>query len=67
MVRLLFFALIAAAGWYAWRVLKRQTARVDAALRKAEANARGPVGRQKSIALEKDPKTGIYRPVDRED
>ena len=67
MVRLLFFALIAAAGWYAWRFLKRHTARVDAALRRAEATARKPVDRQKSISLEKDPNTGVYRPSDRQD
>ena len=67
MVRLLFFALIAAGGWYAWRVVKRQTARVDAALRKAEVNARRPADPQKAISLEKDPKPGIYRPSDRQD
>ena len=67
MVRLLFLVLIAAAGWYAWRVVKRQTARVDAALRKAEVNARRPVDRQEAISLEKDPETGVYRPSDRRD
>jgi hypothetical protein len=64
MARLLFFAFIAAAGWYAWRAFQRQTARVEAALRKAEVN---PRDRQKAIALERDPKTGIYRPSDRQD
>jgi hypothetical protein len=67
MVRLLFLALIAAAGWYAWRVAKRQMARVDAALRKAEVKARAPADRQKAISLEKDPETGVYRPSDRRD
>jgi uncharacterized protein HemX len=67
MVRLLVIALIAAAGWYAWKMLKRQQARVEAALRKAEATAKPTVREQKSIALEKDPKTGVYRPSDRQD
>jgi hypothetical protein len=67
MVRLLFLALIVAAGWYVWRVVKRQTARVDAALRKAEVNAHRPVDRQEAISLEKDPETGVYRPSDRRD
>jgi hypothetical protein len=64
MVRLLFLALIALGGWYAWRAFQRQTARVEAALRKAEVK-RGDG--QKPIALERDPKTGIYRPSDRQD
>jgi hypothetical protein len=67
MVRLLFFLLIAVGGWYAWRVVKRQTARVDAALRKAEVNARRPADRQKAISLERDPKTGVYRPSEGQD
>ncbi len=68
MSRILFFALLAAGGWYFWKTWQRQTARVDASLRKAEARAaRKPVNRQDTVALEKDPATGVYRPVDRAD
>lgn len=63
MVRLLFLALIAAAGWYGWRVLQRQQERIRTAMREAEVRVR----RDEPISLEKDPKTGIYRPTDRQD
>ena len=63
MVRVLLFALAGAAVWYGWRAFQRQQSRVGAALKEAEATLR----RQEPVLLEKDPKTGIYRPKDRRD
>jgi hypothetical protein len=54
------FLIVGAAligGWYAWKVLKREMARVD---REVEA-ARG----RPTETLEQDPKTGRYRPKDK--
>lgn len=61
MVRLLTIAVIALGVWYAWRVIRRQSARVAEALKEAE----GSVARKKTVELEKDPETGVYRPSDR--
>ena len=61
MVRLLLFAVIALGVWYAWRALRRQTTRVAEALKEAE----GSVAKKKTVELEKDPETGVYRPTDR--
>jgi hypothetical protein len=63
MVRLLLVALAGAAAWYGWRVLRRQQDRVNKALWEAEAS----LARKEPVRLEKDPKTGIYRPTDRRD
>lgn len=60
MVRLLLFAVIGLGVWYAWRALRRQTARVAEALKEAE----GSVAKKEAVKLEKDPKTGVYRPSD---
>jgi len=63
MVRLLLFAVIALGVWYGWRVLRRQASRVTEALKDAE----GSLAEKKTVELEKDPKTGVYRPTDRDD
>jgi hypothetical protein len=44
--------------------MRREHARVSEALKKAEAavNKRGP---SKTVTLEKDPATGVYKPSDR--
>lgn len=62
-VILLILVVIAALGW---RGVRRERARVQARLREAEAAIRkGPAPSRESIALERDPKTGVYRPTDR--
>jgi hypothetical protein len=57
---LVLLAVIAALGW---RGVRRERARVASALKEAEAalQKRRATGQQ-SITLERDPKTGVYRP-----
>jgi hypothetical protein len=57
-------AIIALAVGFGWRSMRREHARVSAALKKAEAavNKRAPA---KTVTLEKDPRTGVYKPSDR--
>jgi len=57
---LVILVVIAALGW---RGVRRERARVSTALREAEAalQKRKPAG-QRSVTLERDPKTGVYRP-----
>jgi hypothetical protein len=52
------FLIGAGAGvaWYAWKVLKREMARID---RETDAVRKRP-----SETLERDPQTGRYRPKD---
>jgi len=45
-------------GWYAWKVLKREMARVD---REVDAVRKAP-----SETLERDPETGRYKLKDEE-
>ena len=61
MARLLFFLLIGGAVWYGWRAFRRQQDRVNQALKKAEDS----LTRKEPVQLERDPKTGVYRPTDR--
>lgn len=63
MVRLLLFAVIAVGLWYLWRVLRRHASRISESLGKAEES----LAKKKSVELEKDPETGVYRPTDRRD
>jgi hypothetical protein len=53
MAQLLIAGLVVAGGWYAWKALKREMARVD---REVEAVRKKP-----AETLERDPKTGRYR------
>jgi len=54
MVQLLIVGAVIVGGWYAWKALKREMARVD-----AEVEA---VRKRPSETLERDPETGRYRP-----
>jgi hypothetical protein len=57
---LLILVVIAALGW---RGVRRERERVAAALKEAEAalQKQKPAARE-SLTLERDPKTGVYRP-----
>lgn len=58
MPQLIIAAVIVVGGWYAWKVLKREMARVGRELDKARG--------QPTETLTQDPKTGRYK-VKRED
>jgi hypothetical protein len=57
MPQFLIVGAVLIGGWYAWKVLKREMARVD---REVES-ARG----RPTETLERDPKTGRFRPKDK--
>jgi len=63
MARLLLFLIVGAAAWYGWRLFRRQQARVARHLNDAE----GTLGKTTAVELERDPKTGVYRPRDKRD
>jgi hypothetical protein len=54
MPQLLIVGLAAAGGWYVWKALKREMARID---REVEAVREKP-----AETLTRDPDTGRYRP-----
>ena len=56
MPQLIIAGIAVIGGWYAWKLLKREMARVD---REVEAVRRPP-----AQTLEQDPETGRYRPRD---
>lgn len=57
MPQLIFFAIIAAAGYFGYRAFLREAQRVTAKVRRAERERQnGTMG-----TLVKDPKTGEYR------
>ena len=58
MVQLLVIGAVLVGGWYAWKALKREMARVD-----AEVEA---VRKRPSETLRRDPESGRYRPKDKE-
>jgi hypothetical protein len=58
MPQLLIIAAIAVAGWYAWKFVKREMARVD---RELEAARKRP-----TETLKQDPETGRYRIEEKE-
>jgi hypothetical protein len=60
MGQLVFIVLVAAAGIVGWRMLKREQNRVAERLREAE-------NRSRTGTLEKDPDTGVYRPLDKDE
>jgi hypothetical protein len=62
MARVLLFALLGAAAWYGWQALRRNQVRVAEALKRAE----GSLAKEETVTLEKDPETGVYRPIDRD-
>jgi hypothetical protein len=58
MNQLLLIAALLIGGWYAWRKVRR-------AFGRAMRTSRDPKpGAGRSITLEKDPATGVYRPPD---
>lgn len=57
MPQLIIIGVALAGGWYAWKVFKREMARVD---REVEAVRKRP-----SETLVEDPKTGKYRLKDK--
>jgi hypothetical protein len=57
MPQLLLLGLAAAGGWYAWKTLKREMARIDDELERERKAAARP-----QDTLERDPATGKYRP-----
>lgn len=59
MPQLIFFAVVALAGYAGYRSFTREAQRVSARVRRAENEARtGSMG-----TLVKDPETGEYRPA----
>ena len=64
MSQLTLLLLVALAGWIAWRMYG-PPARL--AQRSSRARRRRPAARSAEITtLEKDPKTGVYHPIDRD-
>lgn len=57
MPQLIIIGVVLVGGWYAWKTLKREMARVD---REVEAIRKRP-----SETLTQDPKTGKYRLKDK--
>lgn len=57
-MQLILIGAAVAGGWYAWKALKREMARID---REVEAVRKLP-----SETLERDPQTGRYRPKEGE-
>ena len=57
MPQLIIIGVVLVGGWYAWKTLKREMARVD---REVEAVRKRP-----SETLQQDPKTGKYRLKDK--
>lgn len=53
MPQLIIIGAVLIGGWYAWKALKREMARVD---REVEAVRKRP-----AATLERDPKSGRYR------
>jgi hypothetical protein len=58
MVQLLVIGAVLIGGWYVWKALKREMARVD-----TEVEA---VRKRPSETLERDPQSGRYRPKEKE-
>jgi hypothetical protein len=58
MPQLLIIAAVAVAGWYAWKLVKREMARID---RELEAARKRP-----TETLKQDPETGRYRIKEKE-
>jgi hypothetical protein len=57
MMQLLVVGAVLIGGWYLWKALKREMARVD-----AEVEA---VRKRPDETLERDPTTGRYKPKER--
>lgn len=57
MPQLILIGFAVLGGWYVWKTLKREMARVDAETREVERTSGRP-----SETLEYDARTGTYRP-----
>jgi hypothetical protein len=57
-MQILLIGAAVAGGWYAWKKIKREMARID---RETEAVRKLP-----SETLERDPETGRYKPKESE-
>ena len=62
MPQLIFLGLIAVGGYFAWKAIKREMARVDQKVRKAKMEREG----KPTETLEYDETTGTYRPKDKD-
>ncbi|HSG95505.1 MAG TPA: hypothetical protein VLA28_08290 [Afifellaceae bacterium] len=62
MPQLILLGLIAVGGYFAWKAIKREMARVDEKVRKAKMEREG----KPTETLEYDEETGKYRPKDEE-
>ena len=60
MPQLIFYALVGAVGWYGYKAIKKEMAKVSEKVRKEEDGPK-PMGE-----LEQDPDTGVYRPKKRD-
>jgi len=58
MGQLVTVALLGIIGWFAWKAIQKESARVAERLRPKEPPA------ERVTTLEKDPRTGVYRPKD---
>ncbi len=58
MPQLIFLGLLVAGGYFAWKAIKREMARVDQELNEAKKTPSDKQG----ATLELDPETGRYRP-----
>ena len=58
MPQLIFIALLAVGGYFAWKAIKREMARVDRELKETKKTPPSQPG----TTLEQDPETGRYRP-----
>ena len=58
MPQLILLGLVAVGGFFIWRVVKREMARVDRELQETRAEK----AEQSVTTLEQDPETGKYRP-----
>ena len=62
MPQLIIVCLIAVGGYFAWKAVKREMARVDKKIRKAKMEREG----KPTETLEYDEETGKYRPKDKD-
>lgn len=60
MPQLIFLGLLAVGGYFAWKAIKREMARVDQKIRKAKMEREG----KPTETLEYDEESGTYRPRD---
>ena len=63
MPQLILLGLVAVGGYFIWRVVKREMARVDRELQEARTDKAS----QSTTKLEQDPETGRYRPKQDDD